>query len=81
MAEIADLAACLGPEDGARGRLSTREKEVLRLVVLGLTNTQVADRLYLSPRTVEAHLRTVYRKLDVAGRTEAIRAAHERNLL
>jgi DNA-binding NarL/FixJ family response regulator len=43
--------------------LSEREKEILALVADGLTNPQVAERLYLSPRTVGQHLRSIYRKL------------------
>jgi DNA-binding NarL/FixJ family response regulator len=45
---------------------------VLRLVAGGLTNAQVAERLYLSPRTVDQHLRSIYDKLGVDNRTAAI---------
>jgi non-specific serine/threonine protein kinase len=55
--------------------LSEREVEVLRLVTQGLTNAQAADRLFLSPRTVDAHLRNVYQKLEVSTRAEAVRFA------
>jgi DNA-binding CsgD family transcriptional regulator/tetratricopeptide (TPR) repeat protein len=51
--------------------LSAREAEVLRLVAQGLTNSQVAERLYLSPRTVENHLRSIYGKLGVPTRAAA----------
>jgi DNA-binding CsgD family transcriptional regulator len=51
--------------------LSPREVEVLGLVAQGLTNAQMAERLYLSPRTVEQHLRSVYNKLDVSSRAAA----------
>jgi DNA-binding CsgD family transcriptional regulator len=61
--------------------LSAREAEVLGLVAEGLTDRQVANRLYLSPRTVGQHLRNVYRKLGVASRTAATRAAIERDLV
>ena len=53
--------------------LSSREVEVLRLVATGLTNAQVAERLYLSPRTVYAHLHRIYAKLGIASRAEAVR--------
>jgi predicted ATPase/DNA-binding CsgD family transcriptional regulator len=65
----------------AGGLLSAREVEVLRLVAEGLTDGQVAERLYLSPRTVGQHLRSVYRKLGVSSRTAAARAAAGRGLI
>jgi DNA-binding NarL/FixJ family response regulator len=61
--------------------LSERELEVLRLVAEGLTDSQVAQRLYLSPRTVGFHLRSIYRKLGVPSRAAAARAAVERSLI
>jgi predicted ATPase/DNA-binding CsgD family transcriptional regulator len=54
--------------------LSDRELEVLELVTQGLSNAAIADRLVLSHRTVEAHLRSVFTKLGVTTRTAA---AHE----
>jgi ATP/maltotriose-dependent transcriptional regulator MalT len=51
--------------------LSTREVEVLRLVAQGLTNPQVAEHLFLSPRTVEQHLRSIYNKVGVSTRNAA----------
>ncbi len=51
--------------------LSAREVEVLQLVAQGLTNPQVAERLFLSPRTVEQHLRSIYNKLGVNTRAAA----------
>ena len=54
---------------------SLRETEVLRLVAAGLTDGEIAERLVLSPRTVHAHLRTIYRKLGVTSRTAATHAA------
>ena len=55
--------------------LSGREIEVLRLVAAGLTSAEVAERLYLSPNTVNAHLRRIYRKLGVTSRGAATRFA------
>jgi DNA-binding CsgD family transcriptional regulator len=55
--------------------LSAREVEVLQLVAQGLTNPQVAELLYLSPRTVEQHLRSIYNKLGVSTRAAATRFA------
>ena len=61
--------------------LTIREVEVLRLVAQGLPNTAVAARLFLSTRTVEQHLRSIYNKLDVSSRTAAARFATEHNLI
>ena len=46
----------------------------------GLTDAQVAERLFLSPHTIKAHLRSIYGKLGVASRTAAARFAHEHGL-
>jgi ATP/maltotriose-dependent transcriptional regulator MalT len=62
------------------GGLSAREVEVLRLVAQGMTNAQVAERLYLSPRTVEQHLRSIYNKLGVSTRAAATAFAYEHRL-
>ena len=56
----------------ARVLLSERESEVLRLVALGMSNREVAEELSLSQRTVKAHLTSVFNKLSVASRSEAI---------
>ncbi len=60
--------------------LSAREVEVLRLVAQGLTNPQVAERLFISPRTVDAHMLRIYAKLDVPNRGAAIRFAIQHGL-
>ena len=60
--------------------LTARETEVLRLVAEGLTDAQIADRLTVSARTVQAHLRSVYSKLGISTRSAATRAAMERGL-
>ncbi len=54
--------------------LTEREVEVLRLVTLGISNQEIAERLVISRRTVHAHLRSIFNKLDVSTRTAA---AHE----
>jgi predicted ATPase/DNA-binding CsgD family transcriptional regulator len=61
--------------------LSTREVEVLRLVATGMTNAEVAERLFISSRTVSWHLGSIYRKLGFSSRTEATRFAVEHGLL
>jgi DNA-binding CsgD family transcriptional regulator len=60
--------------------LTEREVEVLRLVAEGLTNAEAAERLSLSPRTVDFHLRTIYGKLGVSSRAAATRFMLEHHL-
>ena len=54
--------------------LTAREREIASLVAAGRTNREVAAQLVLSPRTIEAHLRNIYGKLDVRSRVELTRA-------
>ncbi|MGN6700682.1 MAG: response regulator transcription factor, partial [Thermomicrobiales bacterium] len=61
--------------------LTAREAEVLRLLAQGLSNAAIADRLSLSRRTVEQHLRSVYDKLGVDNRAAATRVAVERGFI
>lgn len=60
--------------------LTNRELEVLKLVAKGLTDVSVASELFISPRTVGQHLRSIYNKLDVSSRSAATRLAIEHNL-
>jgi DNA-binding CsgD family transcriptional regulator/tetratricopeptide (TPR) repeat protein len=60
--------------------LSAREVEVLRLVATGMTNAEVAGQLFISPRTVDWHLGSIYRKLGFHSRAEATRFAVEHGL-
>lgn len=57
--------------------LTARQAEVLELLVDGLTNTQIADRLFVSRRTVENHVASILRKFDVSSREAAVAAAHD----
>ena len=61
--------------------LTAREVEVLQLVARGLTDAQVAERLVISPHTVNTHLTSIYNKLGVESRTAATRFAVERQLV
>jgi DNA-binding NarL/FixJ family response regulator len=61
--------------------LTTREVDVLRLVAVGLSDAEAAERLILSVRTVNAHLRSIYRKLGVRSRAAAGRFAQKHGLL
>jgi DNA-binding CsgD family transcriptional regulator len=75
----ADAAAAFMRSLGAKGRagpraaelLSRRETEVLRLLAEGLTNREIAKRLFISPKTTEHHVGRVYAKLGVSTRAEA----------
>jgi predicted ATPase/DNA-binding CsgD family transcriptional regulator len=60
--------------------LSAREVDVLTLVAQGLTNARIARQLFISPNTVNRHLNSVYRKLDVSSRAAAARFAAEHRL-
>jgi DNA-binding CsgD family transcriptional regulator/tetratricopeptide (TPR) repeat protein len=68
-----------GDADGAG--LSRRELEVVRHVAAGRTNREIAQELFLSPRTVDMHVRNVLRKLDCRSRVEAAQRAGELGLL
>lgn len=61
--------------------LSKREREILRLVANGMSNREIAERLFLSPYTVETHVKRIYRKLAVSSRAMAVRTAIERGEL
>ena len=61
--------------------LTPREVEVLRLVASGLSNAQVAEKLIISPRTVHAHVRSIYSKLFITSRSAATRYAIDHKLI
>ncbi|GAA5077670.1 hypothetical protein GCM10023259_082260 [Thermocatellispora tengchongensis] len=73
-----------GPVPGPQGReslpygLSPREMEIAELVAQGLTNQQIAEKLFLSVRTVETHLSKVFAKLTVTSRVGVANALHNR---
>jgi DNA-binding NarL/FixJ family response regulator len=72
-----DLAPA--PESPAAQRISelrAREREVLELMVTGLRNRDIADRLFITVRTVKFHVSNILHKLEVHSRTEAIALAH-----
>ena len=90
---IEDLLAIPHPPPDTRSRvqaapasvlyepLTARELEVLRLLAQDLSNPQIAERLVVSRRTVDAHLQSVYAKLGVKSRDAAVRVAMEHSLL
>jgi DNA-binding NarL/FixJ family response regulator len=61
--------------------LSKREMEILKLAAKGMNNQDIADRLYLSRRTVQSHLANIFRKMNVGSRTEATIQAFSRGWL
>jgi DNA-binding CsgD family transcriptional regulator len=76
----ADIAA-LGLRRGPVGELTPMENRIARTVADGATNREAAASLFLSQRTIEFHLRNVYRKLGISSRTEAARYAHRIGLV
>jgi DNA-binding NarL/FixJ family response regulator len=61
--------------------LTAREVEVIRLVVEGMTNAQIAEQLTISLHTVNAHVRSIFNKLDVSSRNAMTRFAIEHKLM
>ena len=87
-AELAELGERADRRLGRRGGvtlqhggLSRRELEVVRLVAVGRTNREIAQELFVSPRTVDMHVRNILTKLGCRSRTDATRRAGELGLL
>ena len=82
--EVAALGESVGRRLGGRGAdesgLSRRERDVVRLLAAGRTNREIAQELFLSPRTVDMHVRNILRKLDCRSRVEAAGRARELGL-
>jgi DNA-binding NarL/FixJ family response regulator len=68
------------PDSGPFPALTAREHEVLDLVARGLTNAEIARRLFVSDKTVRNHVSNVFAKLHVAGRAEAVARARDAGL-
>lgn len=68
------------PDPDAFPQLTNREREVLDLIAAGLSNRQIAERLVLAPKTIRNNVSTVFAKLQVADRAEAIVRAREAGL-
>jgi two-component system response regulator NreC len=67
--------------DELSDELSERERDVLRLIALGHTNAEIAERLYISIRTVESHRAHIQQKLRVSSRSQLVRYALEHDLV
>jgi LuxR family transcriptional regulator, maltose regulon positive regulatory protein len=63
------------------GRLTERELDVLRLLPTELSVSELGKLLYVSPSTIKSHVKSVYRKLDVSSRKEAVEQAYARKLI
>ncbi|WP_347861861.1 response regulator transcription factor [Salimicrobium sp. PL1-032A] len=61
--------------------LSIREKEIVRLTILGYTNKQVSEKLFISPKTVENHKANIMRKLELNNKSELIQYGLNNNYL
>jgi DNA-binding CsgD family transcriptional regulator/tetratricopeptide (TPR) repeat protein len=82
--ELGVRGVARGPRPSTRrnhAQLTNRELEVLRLLADGLRNAAIAERLFVSPRTVDHHVSSILRKLDVQSRGEAVAEARRLALL
>jgi DNA-binding NarL/FixJ family response regulator len=68
-------------DDPGQARLSAREREVVGLIASGATNREIAARLFLSPHTIKEYTSSVYRKLGVRNRAEAVKRAQRIGLI
>ncbi|HEU5433827.1 MAG TPA: LuxR C-terminal-related transcriptional regulator, partial [Thermomicrobiales bacterium] len=80
VAALLDRAAANRPNGRATSGLSVREREVLTLVVEGLTNREIAARLAISDKTVANHLTHIFSKIGVENRAAAVAVTLRRQL-
>ena len=82
VAELVDaLEPVASPPPGLLEPLSDRERDVLRLLPTLLPNTEIAGELFVSVNTVKTHVKSIYRKLDVSSRREAVARARQLRLI
>jgi two-component system, NarL family, response regulator LiaR len=79
--EVYRSAATIDEKAQARLGLSTRELEVLRLMADGLSNQEIAARLFVSLNTIKTHSANIFEKLDVRRRTQAVGKAKKLNII
>ena len=68
-------------KDGSSIPITRREKEILRLIVDGLTNQEIADKLFISPRTVDTHRSNLMQKLEIKNTAGLVRFAIENGIV
>jgi ABC-type sugar transport system substrate-binding protein/DNA-binding CsgD family transcriptional regulator len=68
-------------QQGIRAQLSERERDILRLMAAGLSNQEIADRLFLALTTIKWYIRQINDKLDTHTRTQTVARAHQLNLV
>ncbi len=78
--DISHISSVLAKYDNTYN-LSIREKEILQTMMLGIRNKDIADRLYISEKTVKTHINRIFKKLGVDSRVKAILKAKEENLV
>ena len=69
---LVEIAAGNGLSGPGGAALSEREEQVLALIVQGLTNQEIADRVYISINSVKTYIRSAYRKIGVRSRSQAV---------
>ena len=75
------LLTAMNSPNNSSEKLSEREIEILRMVATGATNKSIGQELFLSMRTVEAHIHNIFQKLGVSSRTEAVTQAIRDNVI
>ena len=78
---VADLVQAATPSPELGDDLNEREREVLGLLAMGLSNKEIAERLFLSLATVKYHVRVLLSKLGASSRAEAVALAWQHNLI
>ncbi|MFE4107667.1 response regulator transcription factor [Almyronema epifaneia] len=79
--QFAHAAVTAEPLRGSSPELTSREQDVLVLLAGGLSNAQIGDRLFLSPRTVEKYVSSLLRKTETSNRAELVRFALDHHLI
>jgi DNA-binding NarL/FixJ family response regulator len=79
--DLAQRPERVKPDDRALARLTVREREVMALVAGGLSNDEIAARLYLSPLTAKTHVSRIMTKLDARDRAQLVVMAYESGLV